>query len=346
MTPGETPGETRVGTGNAVAPASARPEGRTASARADPQRPAGRTAAPPAAAGLLPAAASRLVSERPLEGFAGRAYTPPGFWLSRDDGTVTPWPCPAKAFDFEAVYPQGLDAGGPVDRAVEAVASMLMADARDKGGGMARTGRLCGLPGPSRIMYTGFPYRSSPVYGPVTGILFVSESYDGGSGGSMWYYSMNLLPDGSELSPPELFPGNEKGLSVLWTRMHRGFCSAARARGHKTGPALFGSPSCSVDAPPPKGWPPPGALTLDALGHALVTSLGLTVPLDPSEAWGWPGGPSWLDIPKGELVAMGADPAIWSVRTGKRPRPVPGAWRGGPAAPGPGSPAAADGAGR
>ncbi|MDR1041875.1 MAG: hypothetical protein LBR80_17270 [Deltaproteobacteria bacterium] len=250
--------------------------------------------------------AERPVAERPLEGFAGTASPPPGSWLVREGDTVVSPECPSKPFAFEAIYPQGLDGGRQADRAVQALTSALLADSREAGERLAKSGRLCGGPGPPKILHTGRGYRSSPSPDAVASAFFITEYYPGGGRGSVRYLSLNLLDDGSELTADRLFEDPDAGLSRLWRRVFRDFC----ARGFSGAPAFYGAPACGIQAPRRPGRARADG-NLDPLGHGLLTSLGLTLPLDPGEAWDWNAGPVWLDIPKEDLVLMGADPAIW-----------------------------------
>jgi hypothetical protein len=241
-----------------------------------------------------------------LDGAARRALRPTGAWLSRDGGKVVPNRCPRNSYAFEAVYPQGL--GWQADRAVRDLVSVLLADARETGGDMARSAELCRRPGPTVILFRGFPFRSSASPGALTSVLLVKESYTGGGAGTFRYHAMNLLPNGRELSLADFFPDPASSLPALWRLVHGGFCSD----GADAAPRFYGTPPCAGPAPsPPEGWLPPSGATLDSLGHALVTSMGITLALDPDEAWGADGGPAWLDVPRDDLTATGADPQVW-----------------------------------
>ncbi|MDR1312612.1 MAG: hypothetical protein LBQ12_02705, partial [Deltaproteobacteria bacterium] len=164
--------------------------------------------------------------ERVLKGFAGKAYAPPGTWLSWETARIEARECPSKPFGLEAFYPQGLDGGGPVDRAIKAYSSTLMADAREAGESLASSERLCGFPGPAKVLLRGRPYRSSPSPTSVASALFLVEAYRGGGGGSAWYGALNLLPDGRELTLEKLFPDPSKGLENLRAAACKTFCPA------------------------------------------------------------------------------------------------------------------------
>ncbi|MDR1082041.1 MAG: hypothetical protein LBQ79_14045 [Deltaproteobacteria bacterium] len=247
------------------------------------------------------------VSERLLSGFAGKAYSPPGTWLSREAALIQSPECRSRPLGLEAVYPQGIDGGGQVDRAVQAVTSALLADAMEAGEKLASSGKLCDYPGPLKVLYRGRPYRSSPSPGSLSSVLFIAETYRGAGRGSVWYGTLNLLPDGSELTVGMLFPDPDSSLDKLWNATYGGFCE----NGNPMAPAFYGSQRCGAGDPPRPAKFAPASASLDSVGHALVTSLGLTLILAPEEAWNWPDGPAWLDIPKEKMVEMGADPGIW-----------------------------------
>jgi hypothetical protein len=256
-------------------------------------------AAPGAEAGSLPGL---------FQGFAGRALPAAGAWLSRERGAFPSRRCPSGSLLYEAFFPQGLDGGGPVDRAIGAFASSLLAWTS----GLAADPALPdGRPGPCAVRHCGIAYRSSRSASSVAGALFVSEAgFPDGPGawrGPLWRLSVNLLPDGSELSARGLFPDPGASLPRLWEAVWRGFC----AQGRGSAPVFYGSPPCGGAPPrPPQGFQEERG-GLDGLGHALVTSLGITVALVPDEAWGRGLGPAHLDIAKEELVAMGAEPGLW-----------------------------------
>lgn len=247
------------------------------------------------------------ISERLLSGFAGKAYAPPGTWLSRELALIESPDCSQRPFGLEAVYPQGIDTGGPVDRAVQAMIATLMADAMEAGESLASSGKLCDYPGPLKVLYRGRPYRSSPSPGSVASVLFIVETFKGEGRGSVWYGSLNLLPDGRELTLDMLFPKPDASLDALWDATYRGFCREE----HVAAPAFYGSQPCGTAGIPRPHKPVPAKANLDSIGHALVTSLGLTLILDTEEAWNLPEGPAWLDIPKEQMIAMGAYPKIW-----------------------------------
>jgi hypothetical protein len=235
-------------------------------------------------------------------------------------------------FNYTVTYPLGMDGGGPVDKAVSALAARFMAKAKaegeeavlrfgpcDKGDedGDEAQGEDSGYAGSAQgeeddfsegslfTRYVSSPYRVS---GKAYSVLFYWSKYLGGAHMTMGYASTNLMADGTEITLGKLFPDPAKSLPLLWEAVYRGYCDS-----NSFPPNYYGGSdlSCGADVPPlPDPLKSPEA-TLDAAGHMLLTSLGLSVHLGPYEAYSFAEGPQFRDIPKEELLRMGADPNIW-----------------------------------
>jgi hypothetical protein len=116
------------------------------------------------------------------------------------------------------------------------------------------------------------------------------------------------MADGSGLTSERLFPDDTAGaLARLWGIIREETCGL----GLGTVPAFYGGAGCGgpeTALPEAVRAPDPG---LDGLGHAFLSSLGLSFNLAAVEGWPGASGPVFLDIPKEELQALGADPGIW-----------------------------------
>jgi hypothetical protein len=247
-------------------------------------------------------------------------------------------------------YPQGFDGGGPVDSVVEARAGEFFADARRRGGELVSWPADCdalansffsikgtatpshpGGPGSSAgspdtpgtagspdapgttgsAGTTGTPSGSppqgfSPAVSKASSVLFEWEAYYGGAHSVFGYVSLNLRPDGKELAASDLFGDPSVSIPHFWAKIFREGCSGGKA----SAPSFYGSPVCS-DAVPPLPYMLTPDATLDGMGHALLTPQGLTVSLDPYEAWSWAEGQFVLEISKEDLAGMGADTGFW-----------------------------------
>ncbi|MDR1314430.1 MAG: DUF4163 domain-containing protein [Deltaproteobacteria bacterium] len=214
--------------------------------------------------------------------------------------------CPKAFFRSTVVYPQGFDGGGPVDQAVKAKADQYYREGSGMESFMEQEYEVyedC-----ERLEDTYYsnvqssPYRVSP---KTVSVLFVDEGYTGGAHGSIASQVMNLFSDGRAIAVSDLFPNQARSLQLFWERIMRDSCV-----GHDTVPSFYGGGQCGTSLPLPDPLKP-GGENLDALGGAVLTPLGLTIHLDPYAAWSFAEGTFTLDIPKNDLVAMGASPGLW-----------------------------------
>ncbi|MDR1314431.1 MAG: hypothetical protein LBQ12_12260 [Deltaproteobacteria bacterium] len=214
--------------------------------------------------------------------------------------------CPKAFFRTTVVYPQGFDDGGPVDRAVKAKADQYYREGSGQESFMEDEYEMrqdCGnLEDTYYINVQSSPYRVSPY---TFSVLFVNEGYAGGAHGGIATATMNLFADGREIAVSDLFMNQARSLPLFWERIARDSCV-----GHDTVPYLYGGGQCGTSLPLPDPLKP-GGETLDSLGGAVLTPLGLTINLDPYMAWSFGEGPFTLDIPKNDLIAMGASPGLW-----------------------------------
>jgi hypothetical protein len=205
---------------------------------------------------------------------------------------------------FRVSYPQGLDGGGPVDGYLASHGYLL-----ERSFGAYLEDQLshaedCGALSGAFMSFAGRPYRVS---GKLTSVLFVEETEGIGGQGPLGYEAFNLTPGGVELTVSGLFLDPGRSLPVVLGRIYREVCAA---EGVTSLPGIYGGLPCPAPGTP---LPPPQLAradsTADSLGHALVTPSGLTVNLSPTELGR--SGPLFIDIPRAELEAMGANPEIW-----------------------------------
>ncbi|MDR3152996.1 MAG: hypothetical protein LBW85_01700 [Deltaproteobacteria bacterium] len=213
--------------------------------------------------------------------------------------------CPESPFEYSVTYPQGFDGGGPVDKAVGAAAERLLAIGRGEGEGFISSGAECESPEPAYARVGSLPFRvSSRAYS----VLYSWSTYTGGAHANYGYFSQNLLADGSELTFQRLFSDSARSLPLLWEIVYKGYCGRDD---NLEAPSFFGSQPCAPAVPPAPAQLSPEAASLDMAGHALLTSLGVSFHLGPYEAYSFPQGPQFLDIPKETLLKIGADQEIW-----------------------------------
>ncbi|MDR1082040.1 MAG: hypothetical protein LBQ79_14040 [Deltaproteobacteria bacterium] len=250
-------------------------------------------------------------TEDGISGFAKKAARPPK--ASSDTArhrSVSPR-CSKSHYDYEVSFPRAIDGGGPVDKAVAARANIFLTQARDNSGVFMSSSQVCGDYSPESSLASFFKVSSSPyrVSSSASSVLFSVKSSMGGAEGSSGFASTNLLSDGTEITLERLFPEPEKSLPLLWASVYGGFCTD-----RSTMPAFYYFLPCVSGGgeipPPPEPLKSPDA-TLDGAGHAVLTSLGLSVHLGDYETYTNMGDVEYLDIPKSDLLAMGADPKIW-----------------------------------
>jgi hypothetical protein len=239
------------------------------------------------------------------EGFLSTSPRPEGAAPVLEERRALPPSCPGFPFVYSVSYPQRLDAGGPADLAVQTRARAMLDAAGRDAEDYVKEDYPCDAEMESETRWTSSPYKAS---GKALSVLYVMYSMAAGAAHpNMTYASQNLLADGTEITLGRLFPDAAKSLPLLWKTVFEGYCKL----GQDTAPSIYGSGECKAgpgDLPDPLKDP---AGTLDAAGHMVLTSKGLTVNLDAYEAYFHAFGPQSLDIPKDALTAMGADPSLW-----------------------------------
>lgn len=246
-----------------------------------------------------------------ISGFARRAPRPPRASSETAKYRTVSASCSRSHYDYEVSFPRSIDGGGPVDRAVAEQAQVFINQARENTGAFMRYSRACDEDTPDSSLGSFFKVTSSPyiVSSEATSVLFTVRTNMGATRGSTGFSSTNLLSNGTEITVRRLFPNPDSSLPRLWGSLYSGFC-----KNHSTTPAFYFFLPCAMDRTPAP--PPPDPLknpdaTLDALGHAVLTSLGLSVHLGDYETYTETQEIDFLDIPKADLLEMGADPGIW-----------------------------------
>jgi hypothetical protein len=118
------------------------------------------------------------------------------------------------------------------------------------------------------------------------------------------------LKTGQRVTLGELFPNLKEAGPKLW----RGVAEAWLASEAAVLPSYYGtewSEESKAIPPPPPQFLSPSALVAD-LGHAVLTSEGLTLALNGYEMGYYALGYYQLKIPKSFLLAMGANPKFWA----------------------------------
>jgi hypothetical protein len=202
-----------------------------------------------------------------------------------------------------------MDSGGPVDVAVTAVAqgfiSSFKADSDSWYRDLVRDcdPELSEYSMTSTNKITSSPYRaSSGIYS----VLFMKSGETGGAHGYYGFETVNFFADGLPVSLRRLFPDPQRSLPMLWSAIFTGFC-----RDHDTAPSFYGDPPCGGGIPPLPAPLRNLSSNLDSVGHMLLTSMGLSVIMGPYEGYSFAEGSQYVDIPKDELLSMGASPAAW-----------------------------------
>ncbi|MDR1312379.1 MAG: hypothetical protein LBQ12_01490 [Deltaproteobacteria bacterium] len=221
--------------------------------------------------------------EDDLSPFAKKAPKLQGAAAVKDEGWFRPDACPSTPFKYSIIYPRGFDNGGAVDRAVAARVAPIRAQAKGLGEGF--TGFLGDCKGPDGY----FTLRSSPyrVSGSAYSVIMSYQYYSGGTHPNDGFAALNLFSDGTEITLDSLFPNKSRSLPLLRDRILKSIL----ARGAEG----LG----------------PNTRSLDDAGHMLLTTLGLSVHQGSGEAGSYAEGPMYLDIPKEDLLGMGANPDIW-----------------------------------
>ncbi|MDR1314432.1 MAG: hypothetical protein LBQ12_12265 [Deltaproteobacteria bacterium] len=199
------------------------------------------------------------------------------------------------------VYPEDIDYGGPVDRAVKDRALLAFDRARDAALKAAGSPEACRALGDrADLTVFGGPYL---ITGKLASVVFITSGP--GEGGLMPYgfLSMNLSRDGVELKASDLFADPSKSLPILWERAFSFFCSGGRS----AAPRFYGGGACSGGAGPPPPAFTAGA-TLEELGHGALRDSGLVFLLGPQDGWN---GDEDFSESREELLEMGAVPWLW-----------------------------------
>lgn len=238
----------------------------------------------------------------------------PGNWISADLPGVGPRTikhmetapdCPGNSLTIAIHYPQGL--GPDIDRLVEQTARDEMAArlAEVKDGGFCEADICGGLScGAWTADETFAAHSPSPGY---LSILFTEYSYTGGAHPNTEHRALNFRPDGRPMELRDLFPEPDKSVPRYWDIVYAKWCAEHPYKFPLHYSALQ---ECGTDSPDnPNTFA--GAETLDDLGRLAFTPFGATMVLGPYESGSYATGTVLLDLPKEDLIGIGADPAIW-----------------------------------
>lgn len=214
--------------------------------------------------------------------------------------------CQSNFLSLSFQYPQGL--GAAVDAQIESAVKRNLDDeiAEIKNGGFCDQ-KICGAAscGEWSSDKTFAVHSSAPGY---YSVLFTSFSYTGGAHPNTEYQAMNFRPDGQPLTLTDLFPKPEQSVPLYWAYVYDKWCSEHSYRF----PLHFdGMQDCDpTSAATPTS--PPTVESLDDLGRLVFSSFGATLVLGPYESGTYVTGTVMLDIPKEELIKIGASKEIWA----------------------------------
>ena len=154
--------------------------------------------------------------------------------------------------------------------------------------------------------------RSFAVYAPSSdylSVLFHEASFTGGAHGNSIFEVMNFnLKTSEKITLKDIFPDTDSSVEQYWNYVYAKWCAE---NGYKF--PLHFSPvegGCNTDDPEnPRNYD--GAKTLDDLGRLVFTPKGVTLVLGPYESGSYVTGDQYLDIPKEDMIKMGASPVFW-----------------------------------
>ena len=270
-------------------------------------------------ASVLLLAAPAALAQESAENFESFLNIESGNWISASLPGVslrtiknqeTAPDCSVNSLTVTLHYPQGLSAD--IDQLIEKRAKDKLAAeiAEIKDGGFCDKDMCGGLScGAWSADETFAAHSPSPGF---LSILFTEFSYTGGAHPNTEYRVMNFKPVGqpTELRAMELkdlFPDPEKSVPLYWEYVYAKWC----AKFPYKFPLHYAGGDCGTDSPDyPNTYE--GAKTLDDLGRLVFTPLGATMVLGPYESGSYASGTVMLDIRKEQLIAMGANPAIWT----------------------------------
>ncbi len=231
----------------------------------------------------------------------------PGLTTQTLDHQEVSGTCPANTLTLTVQYPQGLGLPGLDQTLAGQAADRMTAQLDDLKGAMC-DGEICG----GAACGEWFWQREFSVYAPSAGyrtVLFSDSSYLGGAHGGLDYEARTYGPDGRLLTLTDVFPDPAASAPRYWAYVYAQWCAV-----HHTQFPLHdeagGSGGCRPGDPgqPEKA---PAAKELDDLGRLVFTPEGATLVLGPYESGSYASGTMVLDLPKAELIKMGASPQIW-----------------------------------
>ncbi|MDR1870891.1 MAG: DUF4163 domain-containing protein [Deltaproteobacteria bacterium] len=156
-------------------------------------------------------------------------------------------------------------------------------------------------------------YETFKAFSPSPGYLSVLYDnytfYAGAAHGYQYYHAETyLIGHGRAMTLTDLFPDLKKSLPLLWKKLSLLWC------GKQIGqlPSFYGEASCPANGqtPLPNRLRKPD-LTLDDLGHPVLTPQGLAFHLGSDECFSHGDGDQNVLIPKESLLTLGVRPGIW-----------------------------------
>jgi uncharacterized protein len=215
--------------------------------------------------------------------------------------------CPGDvSFEIKMEYPQ--NTGSPkVDTIILAYAESWLKESVDLANQTVNDEAMCEREIGAADANLQYEYHA--LSSGILSILFTEYGYTGGAHGYLDFHAFNFnIPEERSLSLEDLFPNPKDSLPAYWAYLYSTICSG----GKTSMPSAFGQVDCQPGRPPKAPVEFIGqANSLESLGGLVITPKGATINLEPYSAWSWAEGSLNLDIPKKDLLKIGASPALW-----------------------------------
>ncbi|MDR2460205.1 MAG: hypothetical protein LBE38_05420 [Deltaproteobacteria bacterium] len=137
-------------------------------------------------------------------------------------------------------------------------------------------------------------------------MFFTTITFFGGNQDTTEYLVMNFKKDGYVMDLSDLFPDKERSLPLYFDLVYSITCKA----GFDTTPSYFGSEECG-GRPNGQTYLSNNINTIASLGNLSFNPEGATIHLESYNCWTRLDGSFDFQLSKADLIAIGANPAIW-----------------------------------
>ncbi len=216
--------------------------------------------------------------------------------------------CLANYLKFTVYYPQGLG-----NQAVDLEIENQMKARLDEDIELMRDDGFCDRESCGGMSCGAWEdTRTFSLYSPSAdfiSLLFQEYSFTGGAHGNINYENMNFnLRTGQRLTLTDFFPDPDRSVPLYWAYVYEQWC---RQSEYKYPPHYQDLQPCGREDGPGETNNFAGARTIDDLGRLILTPTGASLILEPYESGSYASGTAVVDLPRAELLRMGASPAIW-----------------------------------